>query len=449
MKAFITEEHKKQALASLKTLIRIPSVLDEEDAAKGQPFGKNIIAALEETLALCQRLGFKTYQDPEGYYGYAEVGAGNELFGILCHLDVVPAGDEKNWETAPFEPIVRDGVIIGRGTQDDKGPTIAALYAVRALMDAGVQFKTRIRFIFGTDEENLWRCVNKYNEKEEGITQGFTPDAEFPLIFAEKGLLQAYLTGPGTDEFTIEAKGALNVVPDTAPYSGKFLTEVKDVLRSLNFDFEDRGNAINVLGKSCHAKDAPTGINAITRLSMALAQVVDFAPLNFLGKLVKEDAIGENILGRIEDEQSGQLTMNIANLEINSEHTRIGLDIRIPVTYKKEEIVRKLSAKAQEYALTYEEFDYLDSLYVPLESTLVKNLLAVYREVTGDATEPMASGGATFARTMNQCVAFGAMFPDTPDHMHQPNERWELNSMYKAMQIYAEAIYRLCAKTNQ
>ncbi|WP_165005859.1 MULTISPECIES: M20 family metallopeptidase [unclassified Enterococcus] len=446
MKQFVTEQHHEQALESLNELIRIPSVLDEADAGEGHPFGKKVIEALDKVLEISEGLGFKTFKDPEGYYGYSEIGSGDELFGILCHMDVVPAGDENNWETKPFDPTVKDGWLIGRGSQDDKGPSIAAMYAVKALMDAGVEFKTRIRFIFGTDEENLWRCLEKYNEKEEGITQGFAPDAEFPLIYAEKGLLQAYLTGPGTSDFSVKAGGALNVVPDAAPYAGEKLAEVKESLTKHGFDFEDKGDSIVVLGKSIHAKDAAEGVNAISRLAIALSDVFDFAPIDFLGKLVQENATGEQVVGKTVDEQSGELTMNFASLEITPEQTKIGVDMRIPVTLKKEDLVEKLTETAKKYELTYEEFDFLDSLYVPLDSELVKNLLGTYRDITGDMTEPFVSGGATFARTMNQCVAFGAMFPDTPDFMHQANERWELSSMYKAMEIYAEAVYRLCAK---
>ncbi|KAF1304225.1 MULTISPECIES: M20 family metallopeptidase [Enterococcus] len=446
MKQFVTEEHQKAAVHALEELIQVPSVLDESDTGKGHPFGKKVVAALDKVVEICDQIGFKTFRDPDGYYAYAEVGEGKELFGILCHMDVVPAADQKGWETDPFKPEIKDGKIIGRGSQDDKGPSMAALFAVKALMDAGVTFNQRIRFIFGSDEENLWRCIEKYNEKEEGITQGFAPDAEFPLIYAEKGLLQAYLTGPGTNEVFVKAPGALNVVPDSAPYSGKHLAEVKKQLEAFGFDFEETADGLAVLGKSIHAKDAPQGTNAISRLSMALANIVDFGPLNFLGKLVKENATGENVVGKTVDEQSGELTMNIASLEITPEHTKIGIDMRIPVTFEKEDLVAKLSEKVKEYGLTYEEFDFLDSLYVPIESELIQTLLGTYREITGDTSEPMISGGATFARTMNNCVAFGAMFADTPDFMHQANEQWELASMYKVMTIYAEAIYRLCGK---
>lgn len=447
MKTFVTDEHQKQAVLALKTLVSHESVLNENEAGPGQPFGPKVVAALDEVLKLCASLGFKTFKDDEGYYGYAEVGEGEQLFGLLCHMDVVPAADQAGWQTDPFELIERDGLLIGRGTQDDKGPTMAALFAVKALMDAGVAFEGRIRFIFGTDEETLWRCLEKYNEKEESITMGFAPDAEFPLIYAEKGLLQAHLIGPGTTEFSLRAGGALNVVPDRASYASNQLSKVQQALDAHGFSYEKLENGLLVHGKSVHAKDAAEGINAVSRLAIALSDVFDFPPLSFLGKLVGENATGEKVVGKTEDEASGELSMNFAELVITEEATKIGLDMRIPVTVNKDELVKKLSNKAAQYQLEYKEFDWLAPLYVPLESELVSTLLSTYRDCTNDMTEPMVSGGATFARTMKNCVAFGAMFPDSPDYMHQANEQWSVAELRKTMEIYAEAIYRLWGKS--
>lgn len=446
--AFITKEHQEKAVMALADLIAIPSVLDEADAKAGQPFGENCLKALEHTLALCESLGFTTYQDPEGYYGYAEVGEGEGLFGILCHLDVVPAVGQSGWESEPFTPIITDEVIIGRGAQDDKGPTIAALYGVKALMDAKVTFKQRVRFIFGTDEENLWRCINRYNEKEEMITAGFAPDSKFPLIFAEKGLLQVYFEGVGSNELSIEAGGSLNVVPDHALYSGDKVEAVATELLKLGYPFEKVDDCITVQGKSVHSKLAPEGVNAITRLAEALANTNSFtnSVLDVAGKVIKTDATGESLVGLFQDEVSGVMTLNVAKMEITPTRSRLGLDIRYPVTLEKETLVTALKDAAAKYGLTYHEHDYLAPLYVPIESDLIQTLLSTYRQLTGDMTEPFVNGGATFARAMNNCVAFGAMFGDTPDYVHQANEQWSLASFYQVMEIYGETVYRICCE---
>ena len=443
MKTFIQETHKKQALVSLERLIKVPSYL--QDATENAPFGQDILDSLKECLDLFKEEGFSTFIDPEGYYGYAEIGEGKETFGILCHLDVVPAGDVSLWDTPPFEATVKDNVIYGRGVQDDKGPTIAALYAVKSLLDAGVVLNKKIRFIFGTDEENLWRCMDQYHKKEKGIDMGIAPDANFPVIYAEKGLLQAYLTGKGTSDFTFEGGSALNVVADTATYTGDKAEEVAESLKALNYDFSQDGNKISVKGKAIHSKDAPEGINANTRLAEALLPHYNHPALELLGGVIKDDANGVSLLGEVKDEASGALTFNAATVSITPELSKIGLDIRIPVTVDKENLADNLAKKATEFDLTYEEFDFLDSLYVPVDSELVTTLLGAYRDMTGDMREPMISGGATFARTMDNCVAFGAMFEKTKDTMHQANEAWPLDEMEQTMAIYAEAIYRLCS----
>lgn len=394
---YITETIQTQAVKALQELVAQPSF--NQAPSSGAPFGKGIRMALDQILAICNQLGMRTYEDPEGYYGYAEIGSGEEIFGVIGHLDTVPASDPKAWDTDPFDPVIKDGIIFGRGTQDDKGPTIAALFALKALLDAGMVPTKRIRFIFGTDEEILWRGIAKYNEKEAPIDMGFSPDSEFPLTYAEKGLQQAYLIGPGTDLFALHMDNAMN---------------------------------------------APQGVNAVLRLCIALDDVFDFAPLDLIGKCFLEDATGQNLLGKVADE-SGQLTFNISSFEVSPKETRLQIDLRIPVTIDREQLVAQLSKRVQKYGLTYKHFDYLAPLYVPKESKLVQTLMKVYQDATGDLkAEPQISGGATFARTMHNCVAFGGMLPGVPDYMHQANEQWPLDSMAKTMEIYAVALKQLC-----
>ena len=442
MDKIITEDEQKAAVKTLERLISVPSY--NQPAEEGAPFGKGIRNALDEMMKICDELSFKTYEDPDGYYGYAEVGSGDKIFGVICHLDTVPAGDLGKWKHNPFKGTVINDAVYGRGSQDDKGPGIAALYAVKALMDQGYHFNQRIRFIYGTDEEILWRGIAEYNKKEAPIDSGISPDAEFPLIYAEKGLQQSYLVGPGTDQLKLNLKNAFNAVPDSAVYDGPKQDEVKVALDKHGFEYTSDDNSITVIGKSVHAMMAPKGTNAVLRLAIALEDVFDFKPLDFIGKLFKEGATGSNVLGDVRDE-SGQLTFNISSLEINENETRMQIDLRIPVTVDRDNLLAKLSKQVAAYDLKYVHFDYLAPLYVPKDSKLVRTLMKVYKEQTGDVdAEPQISGGATFARTMNNCVAFGGMLPTTPDYMHQANEQWPLSDMYKAMEIYAQAIKKLC-----
>lgn len=443
MEQFITDKIQAEAIADLSQLVAIPSF--NEAAEPKAPFGKGPKAALDKAMELLAKLGFETYEDPDGYYGYADIGEGDETFGIVGHLDEVPAGNLEAWDVEPYKLTEKDGKLYGRGTQDDKGPTISAIYAIKAILDKGYKFNKKIRVILGTDEEILWRCLAEYNKKEAPIDLGIAPDAEFPLIYAEKGLQQSYLTGPGSTELNLDLKNAFNAVPGKAIYSGPKQAEVMKALQKHNFKADQKNGEIEVHGKSVHAMNAPEGVNAVVRLGIALADVFpEIKVLQFL-KSFGEDANATNLLGDVSDDVSGKLTFNISSLKITPEESRMQIDMRIPVKIDHDELVKQVADAVEKFDMKYEDYDYVAPLYVPTDSNLVKTLMQTYQDLTGDTdSKPAISGGATFARTMHNCVAFGGMLPTTPDFMHQANENWSKADMKKAMEIFAEAIYRLC-----
>ncbi|WP_294705279.1 Sapep family Mn(2+)-dependent dipeptidase [uncultured Fusobacterium sp.] len=431
------DENFPSFLKNLDRLVSIPSYL-QEDGSKF-PFGENIQKVLEEMLKISQELGFKTYIDPEGYYGYAEIGSGEKLVGVLGHLDVVPPGDLSKWENDPFKPVIKDGKYYGRGAQDDKGPTLAAMYALKTLLDSGFELNYRVRFIFGTDEENLWRDMPKYVEKEEMPTVGFTPDSKFPLIYSEKGLLQCKLIAKNESGMIFKGGDAFNSVP-----SNMIVDKNEDlikVLEELNYEYKEKDNKIEIVGKSVHAQVAETGINAINRYMHALTKL---GKETKAGKFITENLIGYNfaepIFGLVKDEHSGELKFNVGKIEFTEENEILGIDMRIPVTYDKDKIVEDLTKKAKEYGFEYTQHDYLKSIYVPLDSELITTLMNAYQEITGDMeSQPVASGGATYARAMNNCVAFGCVLPGSPKTEHQPNEYIILDDIKKAIKIYMKA----------
>lgn len=445
MKAKIQQrvlELQPTLIAAIQQQVAIPSVISE--AQTGAPFGQPIAQALTEMLSLCESLGF-TVKNGAGYYGYAEIGTGEEMLGILGHLDVVPVGDLTNWHHDPFDCQIIDGKLVGRGTQDDKGPTLAALYAVKALIDSGVEFKKKIRFIFGTDEETLWRDMAKYRENGEVIPDfGFTPDSKFPMINAEKGLLQALLKTTQATPIRLIAGNAFNSVPDQAEYTGEQQEAVRAALEKRNFAFKETADGILVLGTSIHSQAADRGQNAISRLAMALHDVgIHCAALDFIAEVIAEDANANQIVPNCADDVSGKLTFNIGKIRLDEKGQEIALDIRIPVSYEKNTVVDPLILIAQKYGLTYEEFDWLGAIHVPVDHVLVKTLRAVYEAETGLDSTPESSGGATYARALDNCVAFGMVFPDSVKTEHQPNEYITLRDLEKATQIYAQAIYQL------
>lgn len=448
MKEVFVKEYGKlkgDLVRSIGELVSFPSVMNEGE--DGTPFGKEIDKCLDKALELCKNLGFKTFKDSKGYYGYAEVGDGKEMIAVLGHLDVVPAGDIAKWNSDPFKMIEKDEKLYGRGTQDDKGPTLTALYATKALMNSGVVFNKRVRFIFGTDEENLWRCINRYMEIEEKPSMGFTPDSKFPMIYAEKGLLQFNFVGEGVNNLILKGGDAYNAVPDKVEYettSSEELESLTKALKEVEAKFEVNGKKVVVFGKSVHAAVGETGINAIKKLIISLEKSgIKNTATDFVVNELGENPYAEKIYGVLEDEVSGKLKFNLGKVDINEKSITLSIDIRIPVTVSKEEIVEKSKSIGEKYGFKYEERDFLRSLYVPLDHVLIKTLRKVYEEETGFDSTPISSGGATYARSMDNCVAFGAVFPDGVKTEHQPNECLALRDIERAFSIYGKAIYEL------
>jgi succinyl-diaminopimelate desuccinylase len=436
--------------AALLELLSIPSVCQERSVAAGlegrdgAPFGAGVDAALRKALEIAGSLGFRTRYGDGGYYGYAELGEGAEMVGVLGHVDVVPPGKVEDWDRGPFDPVEIGGMLYGRGSQDDKGPIMAALFAVKSLTDAGVEFKKRVRFIFGADEETLWRCINRYKAVEELPGTGFSPDSRFPLTYAEKGLLQAHLQGRNDSGLRLAGGSAFNAVPAFMFYDGDRQDDLASALEALGFEYARRGAGIEVRGKAGHAMEPEAGINAISRLCIALAAIgIRSKAVDFVAREVGEDPFGMRIFGECADQPSGRLTFNVGKIELG-EMERLSIDCRIPVTVPMEEVVAKLSAAAIGYGLEYLPFDWLAPAYMPLDHFMVQTLMEVYCRCSGDIhSKPTSSGGATYARAMPNCVAFGALMPGELVTEHQPNERAVFENLCKAMEIYAHAIYAL------
>lgn len=434
------EVYKKELMNDLKSLISIPSVLDESNDQF--PFGENINKTLIKMLEISERLGFKTYYNE--YYGYAEIGSGEELIGVLGHLDVVPAGDLEQWETNPFEGVIKDGKLYGRGTQDDKGPTLAAMYGVKALMDNDINFNKRIRFIFGLDEENLWRSIERYLENEEQPDYGFTPDSVFPMINAEKGLLQVKITSEEKSPIKLIAGNAFNAVPGRALYTGKKKEALIDALESLDYTYESTEEGIEVIGVGSHASKPSEGVNAITRLVKALSIIgYESKAIELINQVFSEKINGEGFIEKCSDEVSGALTVNLGKIELNDSHQMIGLDLRIPVTFDKDIVVSKLKEKVESYGFEYDEYDYLKSIHIPKDHFMVQKLRKVFEEETDFDSTPLSSGGATYARAIDNCLAYGALFPGDEKVEHKANEYIKIENLYKCVDIYSKTIEAL------
>lgn len=429
--AATTKAYHDQLLQTLKELVAIPSVKDEP--AEDAPYGQACKRALDYFVEKTESMGF-TAKNVDNRAAYAEFGKGEKLVAVACHLDVVPAGD--GWSQDPFTLTeVDDGFVSARGVADDKGPALAVLYAMKALMDEGYEPPCRIRLIVGADEENGSSCLQYYAKTQEIPASGFTADAEFPAVFAEKGHLGIILhrkrTQSPKDLYLVRAEAgkALNMVPGICKYR---LSDGKDHV---------------VEGKQAHASMPQNGINAIQKAFVEIFEACGPEAnhvIDLFHHLFGTETDGKS-LGVACEDASGALTLNVGTLKITEDEVRIGIDIRYPITKKGSEIVDKIREEVEKYGFTIAECDDSAPLDLGEDSDLVTSLMKAYNEVCQTKAKAVAIGGGTYARALPNICAFGMQFPGDPDCMHQANEFAEKRRIFAAMAIYKEALKNLAS----
>ncbi len=459
------DEHKEQLIKSVQEIVRIPSV--EADPLPGKPFGEQIDNALRNALDLAESLGFQV-KNIDGYAGYAEFGEGEETMAILGHLDVVPEG--SGWTYPPYEARIVDGKIYGRGAIDNKGPTIGALYAMKAVMESGKKMKRKVRIIFGTDEESGWEDMKVYFEKEPMPDFGVTPDADYPIINVEKGILTFKLkkSFPADDCSAVKIKRLAgghrpNMVPDECTCcflptgdQDKILNHLHSMTKFSDYDLTasfcgDKGIEVLSKGISAHGSTPDKGCNAIGQMlaflsTMGLGNSEMEQFLLFLNNRIGMDTTGAGLNLDLEDEVSGKLTLNLGTILVDQVHGEAVINIRYPVTYNRQQIEDIINNALEGTGVEVEYEGAQDPLYVPEEGFLIDTLKKVYTEQTGQPAKVMAIGGGTYARALNNAVAFGAQFPGRPEVAHEKDEFISIDDLILHTKIYAHAIAALCCE---
>ena len=468
VEAFIerwVERHEGEMVEDLRALIAIESV--ESPARPGQPFGEGVARALEFVEAAARRWGLRTL-NADGYAIHGEMGAGRDLVGVLCHVDVVPAGD--GWTVPPFGGIVRSGRIYGRGAIDDKGPTVAALYGAAALLASGAPLSRRIRLIVGGDEESGFECVRYYFARHERPSLAFSPDALFPVVFAEKGILTLQLSRAVKSSALRRLTGGVrpNVVPDRAEADLAFASREEAVacverLRRaaaarrarLEVDEPCRDGENVVVrvrsrGAATHGSTPEKGINAASELLAALAEADGAAglldPEGVAGYLARAglEVYGRGLGIARQDDVSGVLTANLGVIRWEEGNVEATFDVRYPVSLSSaDELVQDVRQHAGALGFEVRVTEDQPPHHVSPDSFLVRTLLDVYRKETGDPLGPLAIGGGTYARVLPGAVAFGPVFPMQGIVPHEPDECIEVAHLRRLAVIYGKALWAL------
>ena len=457
--------YREEMIRVLQGLISIPSVVGSAEG--DMPFGSGVHKAFQYMLNLAKEEGFRT-ANVDNYGGHIEFGEeGNEkIMGILTHLDVVPEG--KDWDYPPYEGKVVEGRIYGRGTIDDKGPTIAAFYAMKALKDEGIIPKKRIRLILGLDEEagTGWQGMQAYFHKMEKPDFAFTPDAEFPAIHGEMGILIFELVkklgktlNSGVELRSLTGGNAPNMVADQA--RAVLRAESYDEIRKIVEDFRNEtgyrvqakgiGKSLEITAKgiSSHGARPGKGLNAISvllallgKIEMANEDVSDF--IHFYNRNIGFDLHGEQIGCGFSDSISGKLIFNVGMADVDGQVARFTVNIRYPVTMDDDQVYGAMMPILDQYGFGVVKINHQEPIYIPEDDPMIVTLMDIYRKHSGDhASKPLVIGGGTYARSMKNAVAFGMTFPDEPELAHQRNENILIDHLIKATKIYAESIFEL------
>lgn len=455
----IIDGMRDEIIKSTQRTIKNNSV--KTSKAGDMPFGEDIHKCFIDFLKNGEELGFTT-KNVDNFAGHIEMGSGDEIVGILAHLDVVPEGDY--WTYPPYGGEIHDDRIYGRGTIDDKGPAVACLYAMKALQESGVSLNKKIRLILGLDEESGSTGIAHYLTKEPTPDTGFTPDADFPVIHGEKGittvdLIKAINTGKADDGvrlLSMSGGNKANMVPDYCEASLSKELDLQSLLATylkenqVDITIEENSDTyiLKAKGVSAHGSLPEKGVNSISilmdflsTLSFAQKDVQNF--IRFYIQCLGHEVNGERMGCNFSDEQSGLLTFNAGVIKMEGNHIVLTCNLRYPVTTIYKEIIKGMQGVIAPYEMSLEELTHVGPLYISKDTPLVKQLLDAYTEYVPGKCEPITIGGGTYARSCDNILAFGPLLPGREELAHQKDEYMSIDDIITITKIYAKAIYLL------
>ena len=441
-------EYREELFDDLNRLLSIESVDGVRDG--------DCAAALDFILKRAEDFGL-TAERVTAKSAHVDLGKGGRLCGVLSHLDVVPAGN--NWTVNPYALTERDGRLYGRGVADDKGAALVNLYCLRALKEMGIEGRNTLRAIYGTAEETGMSDMDGYFAQKRLPDLAFTPDSEYGVCYAEKGILQLEVSTPTNEAKVLSqfhAGKAINAVPDLAyvmldssGYDEQLLMRLADASEG-NFEFNYTIDGLMIIsrGKAAHACEPQKGFNAAAALIDLITHAYDVYEIgalsSFIDYAINCETNGRSLGLKMSDAVSGALTVNLGNVHIEGTEARAQFDIRYPVTVNGDYVLRQFRSVAENNHLTVRVLHHDRPLYVEKDSELVRLLADAYRTVTGEDAPLYTTGGGTYARKLGgKGVAFGPNFRDDDIRMHNADESVDNENFLRHMQICFEALYRL------
>lgn len=441
--------NEKQFLEDLKRLVEIPSVRDISTAQQQAPFGKHIREAFNVFKEIAEREGMQV-EDVDGYAISAQIGEGEDYVGVLGHLDVVEAGDLSLWDSNPFQLKIQDGILYGRGVNDDKGPLLAALYAISRIQKENRKLRYPIRLIAGGAEETTWECMHTYFKNHKQPVCGFSPDGNFPIVNGEKGILQIRYVFPQKDGMNFISKERLNYVCDDLEINMKNISDDLCWTNANEVNKDGKNVQIRYKGKRSLSRNPQRGENAIFKFvkDWINQEQKENTPsfITMIEEQFLDDFYGKKSGLYYDDEQMGQGSVCLMSLQSIPEGIELCIDVRYVKSVTEEVLLSRLKTIGDMYGAKLEIINHKRLLYVDEKSHLIQSLQKAYETVMHEKAEIFTKGGASYARVLDHGVAFGATFPDEDPRPHMPNECMPLSSLMKAYEIYYTSLLELACE---
>lgn len=445
---FADEAIRTQAINDLEEIIAIPSVAGTAEGI--YPYGINCARALDKAAQLAEKYGFKTenhdYHCMSVLYGDSE-----KEVGIVCHLDVVPAGD--GWSVDPFALTKRDNLLMGRGTHDDKGPFIQSLYTLRYFKENGIKLPFTVRLILGSDEEVGCTDLEHFVTVRKPPIFSFTPDSEFPVCIGEKSILSLEVEFGALPEGIKELSGGTvsNAVPGSAYAIAAHGEELPDA-EGITLTKTENGVKIEAKGKSAHAAMPESGVSAINLLIGYLLDNGFCYEKGYFGFLrtATSEYLGNTLGIAAEDGDFGYVTCVGGIISVRNGKVVQDFNIRHLPNTPYTEIIAAVEKAVEPYGGKVTLGMQSDGYRVSADDEKIKALTSACEKVLGIECKPYTTGGGTYARWLPNTVAFGSAIASEREYLdsergnaHQRDEYISLTEFFSGIEIYSEALGNL------
>jgi succinyl-diaminopimelate desuccinylase len=454
--------HQPEVIEDLRTLLRYRTVEDETAVPEdGKPFGPITYDCLQEALGIAKKLGFEG-ESVDGYCGSIVVPADDpesekpETFGILAHLDVVP--ESTGWDYPPYEAVIADGKLYGRGAIDDKGPAVAALWAMKAVKECGYKLKKNVNLILGCNEETGMRCLEYFLAHRPAPDFSISPDGEYPLTNSEKSRAEAAFERRYASKIRLQSGTVVNAVPGEAealvPLPIETVQSIAEVFAEdspfgVVLTEEGEATKIKVIGNTAHASMPEDGDNAMQAMLQLLAKLPlegeDGEAARGLADVLGMTLYGEPF-GLDKEDASGRLTFNAGLMVWNETGYTVTFDLRVPISMSADEVREKLEAGMAKAGASLKGYEFGQGYCIPDDTPFVQKLMDVFNSRTGENMKPMHIGGGTYARHLPNAVSFGPEGYLCEAHAHVANEFIDLEQLYFNCCMIADAIIALACE---